>query len=69
MIFNSRKATATAYGALIITILSALLPALGAPEDVVQAALVIVGFILGTYNVGQGLADFGKEAQAQDEQS
>ena len=62
MVLGSKKATATTIGAAVIMIAAWLLPTLGVPADVTESAMTIIGVIVGAYNVGQGLADFGKEA-------
>lgn len=70
MIFQSKKATVTAYGATIgavlISFMTWLLPELGAPQEITEAALTLLSFVvaavLSSYNIGQGLADHGKEA-------
>lgn len=74
MIYGSKKATMTALGgglsamvAILIPLLFSLLDAgqYFSPEDVknlTAVAVIAIGLATGTYNVGQGLADFKKEA-------
>ena len=64
-IFNSKKATVTVYGipviATIVGIVVLILNNAGVDPDLVQAVAEVLtwvlGLVLGSYNVGQGIAD------------
>lgn len=72
LLFGSKKATATAVGGGLIPALVTLvailmseytrLPA-EAIESVCTLLTITLGLALGTYNVGQGMADWGKEGR------
>ena len=73
-LYNSKKATVTAAGvglipalvALVSVILSIVIPE-GTPQkaeliaSIAEVLAIGLALLLAAYNVGQGLADFGKE--------
>lgn len=72
LLFGSKKATVTAAGMGLIPAIVYLLATLLSnytrlPADVIEAICLFLTASLsaavGTYNIGQGMADWGKEAQ------
>lgn len=60
MIFGSKKATMTGIGAILITILILVLNEVGVSEEITNSLAQLLTLIFSTYNIGQGIADFGK---------
>ena len=52
----------TGIGGILVIMLTALLTAVDAPVETIEWVTGVLVALLGTYNIGQGLADFGKEA-------
>ena len=67
-IFGSKKATVTTAGAgiipAVVLIVTFIMQAVGADPDLIEAVVTVLTWaltvLLGTYNIGQGIADRAK---------
>ena len=59
----SKKQLMTILGAGLVAFITTVSNQLGLSEDLVKWLAGLVAGMVGTYNVGQGIADHGKEAE------
>ena len=59
----SKKQIMTILGAGLVAFITAVGQGLGLSEDLIQWLAGLVAGLVGTYNIGQGIADHGKEAE------
>lgn len=58
--FQSKKANMTGIAAIVITLVTLLLTAVDAPDEVIQWVVSVIGIVFASFNIGQGIADVGK---------
>lgn len=63
MLFGSKKATITIYGLLLILVVVAAvklaIPSIS--DEDLSNLIALLAAVVGSYNIGQGIADHGKE--------
>lgn len=62
MVFGSKKATITVYGLLLIliVIVAVKLAVPSVSDEDLQNLIALLAAVVGSYNIGQGIADHGK---------